>query len=664
MKGLHILFFLTSFCTLIFTAFLFYSESNPEWKTYQLAYQQVLNLQETDASVSIVETAIGIRQDWNPDLQIVDRCRTCHLGVNNSDAPQKQPFSVHPDIYPHKFSQLGCTTCHQGDGFATRLPDAHKNMVPLNLVEGSCGKCHGTEINQVTPTLAKGDDLIDSYYCGSCHQLGEKPDLTTPAPELSNVGGKVNYNWLKKWLDYPTSYDATAKMPDFLLTPEETSALTDYLRVVKKPERLKTFRKVAEQMNVFDIETLDEDALDERLEKGRLSFSTRRCLSCHQLNGRGGNLAPELSRIVQKTNRHWLNAWIKNPHLWDDQTIMPEFNLTDDEIINLVEYLIDESEEIDEEENQESTKLSVNYDLNESELRGLNHFVNKGCLNCHSMAGIEKSGNFAASLAEMADLKIEQLGFGNATIPKTKYDFIATKLQNTKLFGKDLIMPFYNLTPVEIGQITLALMGKSLKIPESYRVSPAIEDPHLPKGSIGEMFDRYRCLSCHKVRGVGSDLAPDLTDEGSKVQKGWLKSFFKTPYAIRPYLVERMPRFNLTENEAGLLADYISLALRAEGIDALKIPEEEGDAVIGKQLYFDDFTCQSCHSIGAKGGYYGSALDTVGDRLTRKWMMARLENVHWYESNAREPAMDIKSEQALHLTAFLQELKQKGSNEK
>ena len=39
-------------------------------------------------------------------------------------------------------------------------------------------------------------------------------------------------------------------------------------------------------------------------------------------------------------------------------------------------------------------------------------------------------------------------------------------------------------------------------------------------------------------------MAPDLTWEGSSVQRRWLVSFMKNPNTLRPALIRRMPRFN------------------------------------------------------------------------------------------------------------------------
>jgi cytochrome c2 len=51
---------------------------------------------------------------------------------------------------------------------------------------------------------------------------------------------------------------------------------------------------------------------------------------------------------------------------------------------------------------------------------------------------------------------------------------------------------------------------------------------------------------------------PPLVGEGQKVQSQWLHNFLLNPYPIRPAAVLRMPRFNMSAEEASDLAEYFA----------------------------------------------------------------------------------------------------------
>jgi hypothetical protein len=57
---------------------------------------------------------------------------------------------------------------------------------------------------------------------------------------------------------------------------------------------------------------------------------------------------------------------------------------------------------------------------------------------------------------------------------------------------------------------------------------------------------------------------PPLEGEGKKVQTDWLHDFLLDPYPIRPATVLRMPKFNMTSEEAGKLANYFAAVDGAE----------------------------------------------------------------------------------------------------
>lgn len=57
-------------------------------------------------------------------------------------------------------------------------------------------------------------------------------------------------------------------------------------------------------------------------------------------------------------------------------------------------------------------------------------------------------------------------------------------------------------------------------------------------------------------------LPPSLLREGEKTQPGWLAQFLRNPTPIRPVTILRMPRFNMSEDEAMDLVNYFAAADR------------------------------------------------------------------------------------------------------
>jgi mono/diheme cytochrome c family protein len=61
---------------------------------------------------------------------------------------------------------------------------------------------------------------------------------------------------------------------------------------------------------------------------------------------------------------------------------------------------------------------------------------------------------------------------------------------------------------------------------------------------------------------------PPLVGEGNKVQSNWLHDFLLNPYPIRPAVVLRMPKFNLSSEESSQLVEYFA------AIDSAEFPYE------------------------------------------------------------------------------------------
>lgn len=192
------------------------SEYAPEWKKYQREYYQLVaeRTDDLDLRQKILSTPLELKQVWNPKLEVTDRCTSCHMGVENpkmADVPQ--PYKVHPNFTQHKFYEIGCTVCHEGQGTATTIHDAHvmhdlkrrfgpfdeqhigwsRPLLPLEFVQASCQKCHNVMEAPVPGAdhLNAGWQVVQEKGCRTCHYIVDNG--AKQAPELSIAGTKF-YN--------------------------------------------------------------------------------------------------------------------------------------------------------------------------------------------------------------------------------------------------------------------------------------------------------------------------------------------------------------------------------------------------------------------------------------------------------------------------------------
>lgn len=229
-------------------------------------------------------------------------------------------------------------------------------------------------------------------------------------------------------------------------------------------------------------------------------------------------------------------------------------------------------------------------------------------------------------------------------------------------------MPLYRLSPADLDSITTALLsmtGTPTASGMQKLIVPKLEGSFHPAGEFARVLDRYKCSECHQFNGVGGTLAPDLSYEGSRAQRQWLISFLKSPQTLRPTLVLRMPQFNMTDQEAATLADYLGVALQSPVVDPTKTdpksfsPEK---VALGKQLYEVKFQCQSCHTIGSSGGYVGPNLNNAGNWLTPAWIAAWLRNPQALVPGTIEPKRSLTEDEIQAMTAYLVTLRQSGKS--
>ena len=222
-------------------------------------------------------------------------------------------------------------------------------------------------------------------------------------------------------------------------------------------------------------------------------------------------------------------------------------------------------------------------------------------------------------------------------------------------------MPQYTLTASQIDALTTALLSlndRSYALPPSLSVPAPPVSNYQPAGKAGKLMSDLACFSCHRINGHGGDMAPDLTWEGSSVQRDWLVEFFKNPGTLRPALIRRMPRFNLADPEVNELVDYIMTVYQSPVIDRDSMPLSgfpQGQVELGKNLFYGKYSCQGCHIVDTKNdkGYIGPTLTHVGSRLTAAWIYQWMKDPQSLRPGTIEPNRAMSDEEARALTAFL-----------
>ena len=632
-----------------------------EWRHYQNHYLDLIR--GRSEAVTLRRHFQGdIQQVWLPELGVVDRCTTCHVGLKEGSLTDiaLQPFRKHPAI-PHSIDQFGCVTCHRGQGPATTVEEAHRStlaweqpILPAKYMESSCGQCHRGALAG-TPQLNQGRNLLSRYGCVHCHTVklsdGSSMKATDDPPSLSHIADKTTREWVYAWMKDTSAYSATATMPNFKFNDEDARDISAFLIASSTPI-------TGDAATVTAKASTDPSA-------GASLYGESFCASCHAVqnaagNMVGGDIGPELTHIGNKVKPEWLQAWLRNPRTYDPPTEMPHYRFTDQQIATLSSFL--------QAKNDPDLLANVHLDLPTAEQisHGKRLVTDYGCASCHEISGIKKPENFAPELSRIGSKPVTQLIF----LPGMSHnlsDYIAGKIRSPRAFASGLKMPQYTFTPPQIDALTTALLSlneRSHTLPPSLMVNATPESNYEPAGKAGQLMHDLACFSCHRINGHGGDMAPDLSWEGSAVQSKWLQDFLRNPNTLRPALIRRMPKFNLTEQEISELSDYLMTVYQTSTIDRDAMPLSGYSQVQveqGKQLFYAKYACQSCHIVNTKAdkGYIGPTLTQVGSRLTAAWIYNWMKNPQALRPGTIEPNRNMSDEDARALAAFL--MSQKGS---
>ena len=384
-----------------------------QWKTVQREYQDILREKATDdrGRELLAKFRVEMKQVSVPALGAVDRCVTCHNGIDDPRMTDVNlPHKVHPGhiLDKHPVDRFGCTVCHHGQGAALTFNEAKADdvfwdypLLPAEMTEATCVTCHDAEklpAEQI-PLLTIGMKLYREKSCGSCHKLGGRGGALGPA--LDNEGAKTKHqlimaalkpphttwNWQFTHFRDPGSVVLDSKMRNPTVTQREAVALTAYMLSQWKrdvPESYLAPDKIEQKYRALHPTPLTGEQVYQQY-----------CTACHgngtysRWDKKFGRFVPAIrgATLISTATREYLQTNIERGR---PGTQMPAWGphaggLLPEEISAVIDYL---------REGASPPPVAAILSPHGDETRGLSLFL-RNCAGCHGMNG---RGGFAPEI--------------------------------------------------------------------------------------------------------------------------------------------------------------------------------------------------------------------------------------------------------------------------
>jgi sulfur oxidation c-type cytochrome SoxX len=379
-----------SLAILVVHGLVFYQQFFHKWENYQISYfDQARTLAKTDAErealagrspkiEQIIVTQFGSER--------VDRCTTCHIASDDprfKDSPH--PYKSHPFSEElgdklvngkwerrHKFSDIGCTVCHDGQGRGLKEFYAHgedefwpepllgyvtqdnwrkdfkDKLKSKDYMQANCAQCHTQKDFKGTPLLNKGRELFTQKNCYGCHRI-DGISAGTLGPDLTEVGKKWKIDYLWESVVDPKANIATSFMPKFNLTDDEVRALVVFLKSRRgfnySETTLDRYRATLNKSQAGPgSQTANSPAPNAPLpadaaKQGEQLINDRACAACHKIGDKDGGIAPDLSFEGLMKDDKWILGHFKDPRSLVPDSIMPSFGFAEGDYRLMSAYL-------------------------------------------------------------------------------------------------------------------------------------------------------------------------------------------------------------------------------------------------------------------------------------------------------------------------------------
>ena len=549
---------------------------------------------------------LGIRQIHVAEVDLVDRCESCHLGIREplvlteADMGGQEVFVSHPNpalLALHDPEQFGCSTCHNGNGRATtsvrKGHGRHKYWLwPLfyrENFEAGCHQCHARDlVLDHAEVMNRGKEIYYVEGCVGCHRF---EGFDTEAEALTEVQSSIHTL-------VEDRKEMGKEIEQSVLAGDNAQDNAEAQRFYARADELK------QQISNLDheMERLEVRSADLQIEQKKIG--------------------PSLNEVRLKMRKEWIPVWLENPHAYRPSTKMPAFPLDEGQRRAIAAFVWQTGVE-----GELPGQPRGNAD------RGKELFETRGCMGCHAVGDGDaaQGSSFAANLSRVGE--------------KVHYDYLVPWIHNPQERQPLSVMPSLRLSLEETRDIASYLM--TLKQTDaSYPEADYLDDPGLR--SEGSMWVKhFGCAGCHEIAGFEEEgrIGTELTREGSKPierldfalltheakHDGWYnhKGFFerklKDPAIFdqgkikTPLEKLRMPNFKLTEEEITALTTFLLGSVDSTLPEHFfYAPGDRGQDIREGWWLVKRYNCMGCHQVRP-----GQQSDLSG--------MARYQDPDWKE---------------------------------
>jgi nitric oxide reductase subunit C len=177
-------------------------------------------------------------------------------------------------------------------------------------------------------------------------------------------------------------------------------------------------------------------------------------------------------------------------------------------------------------------------------------------------------------------------------------------------------------------------------------------------------------MGCHTILGEGAYYAPELTKVYERRGPKFIEAMLRDPSSMYPGQ-RKMVQYHFSDTEIQDLVQFLKwigevdlngfppkpnlsqIAVSESNVTKVNsgIANNEDRPTIFNQM------CLACHSLEGQGGKVGPALDDVGSRLDREYIVKWLRDPLLVKPDTKMPKLPLSDGDIIELAAFLSQQK-------